>query len=307
MGSMQSKDHSNTSDIELLELDTSENNSTMRRCSTFTDIYYQVSTARARFLYNGNRPKPIKECTCQNYDPVYVLWKNGFENTHLRAPRKVPPIKGKNRRIYDITGVLAGQQTPKGFPYYTINKKCMSYNEDFSDYEDISSKKPLLGASSTSIIPDTVANKDHEAVPYEVRSSQEPLLGAPTTSIVSDTNTNKSQQAVLSNINNEVQKEICMKDIPKGIHEDRSHGIQASFVCKMPMEQPMIIQNLLVDQKQQSAEKASVANKMHIALKKQPKRLIFKNHQRSSSNWESTVHQRHFIDIHDLGGCYYIF
>uniref|UniRef100_A0A0K8W1B1 Uncharacterized protein n=1 Tax=Bactrocera latifrons TaxID=174628 RepID=A0A0K8W1B1_BACLA len=325
MGDIQSKDNSNASDLEILELDKSENNSTLRRCSTFTDLYYQVSASKARLIRNGNRSKPLKMCTCQNYDPVYVLWKNGFENADLRAPRKIPPIKGKNRRIYDVTGVLAGQQTPKGFPLHTtLYKSLTSFDEDFSDFEYISSKqismsllpyeggssqKPLLDASSTFSATETAINRDHEEVPYEEGSSQEvvpyeegssqvPLLDAPSTSSVQDAD----QETVLSNINNEVQKEICMKDFSKVIPEDKSHGIQASFVCKMPAEQRMIIQNLMADQKQQNANKVTVAIKEN-----QPKELICKNHRRKSFNWEYTVQQRQFIDLHDLGGCYYIF
>lgn len=46
MGGMQSQYRKKANDTELLELDTSENNSTLRRCSTLTDLYYPISAAK---------------------------------------------------------------------------------------------------------------------------------------------------------------------------------------------------------------------------------------------------------------------
>lgn len=230
-------------------------------------------------MYNDNRPKPRRRRT-SNYDPVYILWKNSFENVYVRSPRKIPPIIGKNK--CDITGFLTGQRTPKGFPYYTTHRKCMGYDMEFSDDEEISEKKLKMSP-----------------LRFKEDGSQKSMVLAPSTSIVPDANINEGYEAVLSNSNNEIQKEICMKDIAEVLPEDKSRNIQASFICKTSEEQPLTSENLLVHPEQQNAEKTT--------LKKQPKRLICKNYRRGSSDWESKVQQRRFIDLHDLGGCHYIF
>ncbi|XP_067636160.1 uncharacterized protein [Eurosta solidaginis] len=124
--------------------DCAVNANIIKRCSTFgaessSNFIFESPTKVAsitKVLSESPKQSPTQNKHLK-YDPVYALWKNAFEHTKLRSPRKVSPIKvDSTAQQPNMTGVVAGQLTPKGFPSYTVLRKNMNNKIELNEEND---------------------------------------------------------------------------------------------------------------------------------------------------------------------------
>lgn len=106
---------------------------TMPRCSSFEDISALLPSSK----------KAVN-------DPTYILWKKSFEIPRQKpSAMKQTHLTRMKRRVHDMSSVISGHLTPKGFPSHTHIKKAQwRQTQNCNKKEEKPFQLPLLDDSS---------------------------------------------------------------------------------------------------------------------------------------------------------------